>query len=122
MQDGGYCVGVVARASGQGNLLGYFYDTRYATVPAQNEWPQFDPQKAFLKLRMSDEDLLRGVWPILGIVEDWKKEEWPVPYYIRRNTFQGKSFTETFSGNGVSILGFKKFGDVTIFSISIFKY
>ena len=105
MQDGGYCIGVVARASGQGNLLGYFYDTRYATVPTQKEWPQFDPQKAFLKLRLSDEGLLRGVWPVLGVVEGWKKEEWPVPYYIRRNTFKGESFTETFFDKDLGRIG-----------------
>ena len=105
LNDGGYGIGVVARAASNGVILSYLFSDRYTTIPAQNELPKLDPQKALLKIRMGDLYLLNGSWTVLGDLEDWKKEMWPVPVYIQRNATVGKVWTETFWDKDVSRIG-----------------
>ena len=83
--QGGFGVGVVARAKGRGKvILAYFYGPWRATIPKLAEVENYKPQDAIRKIRVGNVGLVEGNWPIIGRSELWKRSEWPMPVFIRR--------------------------------------
>lgn len=90
LRAGGYGVGVVARADGKGGVIGYFFGPRLATPPELEALSSNTPNSAVLVANLGDLGLLRGEWKLLGRHRAWKREEWPIPVFVRRDAVTGQ--------------------------------
>jgi hypothetical protein len=88
--DGGYGVGVVARASKKGPTLGYFFGPRRDEVPELSDVQDLEAVDNVLVAKFGDLGLIRGRWPIIGALPGWRREEWPMPAFGRDEQLSGR--------------------------------
>ena len=88
LTDGGFGVGVVARATKKGPMiLAYLFGPKHEAVPPLSEVVGLDPSAAVAVLRIGDLHLVDGTWPILGRSTTWQRERWPMPLFTRKPPF-----------------------------------
>jgi hypothetical protein len=92
LRDGGFGVGVVARANPKGALLGYFFGPRRTSVPSIDDVADLKAETALLVGRFGYLGLKHGTWPIIGRIGDWNRTEWPMPVFVRYEQLTGRSF------------------------------
>lgn len=80
LEDGGYGIGLVARATG-GWVLGYFFDRIHVELPDLDAL-LLERDSAIAVERFGDDGLLNGTWPILGRIPAWNREAWPMPWFV----------------------------------------
>lgn len=86
LRQGGFAPGVVARATTEGKvILCYFFGPRRNVIPALEDVEGLVPGKAICVVRIGDLSLIRGDWPIIGNPISWKRSEWPMPPFVRRD-------------------------------------
>ncbi|WGM22965.1 Imm26 family immunity protein (plasmid) [Paenarthrobacter sp. OM7] len=91
LNGGGYGVGLVARMSSKGILLGYFFAQRWAQVPMLSDVKNLSPNDSVLIGRFSYLGLKQGQWEVLGPMAGWVPEEWPMPVFARTEPITGRS-------------------------------
>lgn len=96
LRDGGYAVGVIARANvEQGVVLGYFFGPRRLTSPALSDLQLLSAEDAVMVCRFGDLRLVRGDWPILGRFDIWNRRAWRMTKFQRRDVLNNQmSFVE----------------------------
>lgn len=104
--DGGFALGVVARVGPNGPIpLGYFFGPKIQQVPS-SEAIALNPAEALRIWRFGDLHLMDGRWPVVSRVKDWRREDWPMPKFIREEPIRGMTWLVTYSdsdpGVGVS--------------------
>lgn len=82
LRNGGYGIGVVARAK-RACILGYFFGPRRDSIPRLDDVSTLKPTSAVLVLRVGDLGLVNGEWPIIGNSMSWDRADWPMPVFIR---------------------------------------
>lgn len=76
LREGGYAVGVVARANPKAALLGYFFGPRRVGLPSLDDVVDLKPDDPVLVGKFGHLGLTKGTWPILGRLEDWDRAPW----------------------------------------------
>lgn len=100
LRRGGYGVGVVARTSPQRKiLLAYLFGPAWKTVPPVDEVKNLCPQDALRVARVGDLSLIDKTWPIIGQVQSWRREEWPMPPFVRREDITKKAWRVQYADN-----------------------
>lgn len=85
----GYAVGNIARMSKKGKVLfGYFFGPIRKEIPSLQEIKDLKADHALEKYRFGDLYLYNGDWPIIGSPEKWKRDEWPIPGFYRKDFLQ----------------------------------
>ena len=85
LRTGGYARGVVARSGPNGKgLLGYFFGPRLSS-PDCGTLGDLHPEDALLRIRFGDLGLIKGKWPICGHIPGWRRIDWPMPDFVRRD-------------------------------------
>lgn len=98
LRQGGFAVGVVARATAEGKvILCYFFGPSRTSVPALPDVERFGPSDAVRVLRVGDLSLLQGEWPIIGNTASWKRLEWEIPPFVRRDDLSRKAWRVQYS-------------------------
>jgi Immunity protein 26 len=92
LRDGGFAVGVVARANPQAALLGYFFGPRRDELPPLGDVRDLRPHDAILVGKFGHLGLTQGKWPILGRLDSWDRADWPMPVLVRYEELTGRSF------------------------------
>ena len=93
LQEGGFAVGVVARATAKGKvILCYFFGPRRIAVPVLDDIERLEPSDAVRVLRVGDLGLIRGEWPIIGQTTSWKRSDWPMPPFVRRDPLSRRAW------------------------------
>jgi hypothetical protein len=92
LTDGGFGTGLVARSSGRGVLLGYFFGPRHGQLPSLQQVRGLTPKDAVLVGKFGHLGLTRGTWPMLGRFEAWNRTDWPMPILIRYEELTGRSY------------------------------
>jgi hypothetical protein len=92
LREGGYGVGIVARANPGAALLGYFFGPRHTDVPSLDDVANLKPADAVLVGKFGHLGLTGGTWPILGRVQGWDRDQWPMPVFVRYEELTGRSF------------------------------
>lgn len=93
LRRGGLAVGVVARTTSKGKvILCYFFGPRRAAVPTSAELERLKPTDAVRVVLVGDLSLIRGTWPIIGQTTSWKRLDWPMPEFVRRNPLSHKAW------------------------------
>lgn len=88
---GGYGVGVVAHHDRRGGVIGYLFGLRFNDVPTLDDVAGLRPTDAVRVMRFGDLGLIKRQWPILGRLDNWEPEEWPIPEFGRREP-SGRAF------------------------------
>jgi hypothetical protein len=100
LRDGGYSVGVVARSPKKGKvLLGYFFRARFPSVPKPSDLPVLLPENAIKVAKFGDLSLMTGEWPVLGHLENWDRDDWPMPKFIRRDPLGKRARLVSYADN-----------------------
>lgn len=98
LRQGGFAVGVVARATTEGKvILCYFFGPRLTVVPELAELDRLRPHEAVRVVRVGDLSLIRGEWPIIGKTISWKRSDWPMPPFVRRSELSRKAWRVQYS-------------------------
>ncbi|HEX2051788.1 MAG TPA: Imm26 family immunity protein [Actinomycetota bacterium] len=74
--DDRWVVGRIARKTRQ-TVLAYFFTPARERVPELKEISHLTAADSFLQLRISDQRMVDGRWPVLGH-DDFHRDEWPV--------------------------------------------
>jgi hypothetical protein len=99
LSEGGYAVGVVARANTAGVLFGYFFGPRRDAVPSLTDVQGLAPEDAVLVGKFGYLGLRERKWPILGRLETWNRRDWPMPAFVRYEELSGRSFKVIYDEN-----------------------
>jgi hypothetical protein len=92
LPDGGFAVGIVARANPKGVLLGYFFGPRRSNPPAVAELERLTSADAVLTTKLGHLGLIDARWPVLGRTQDWDPGLWPMPTFVRYEQLTGRIF------------------------------
>jgi len=92
--------GVVARSAGGGVLCCYFFQS-----DPNSKVPQCkpNPENAVAAFRVGDLYLLNGRWDIVGVINPWKRKQWPIPFFIRRDILRPIAWEVDYGDNPNSI-------------------
>ena len=83
LRDGGYAVGLAARTDGKGIVVGYFFGQRFDIPPEAGE---VDPSDVVWISMFGDLGLVKREWPVIGRLPGWRREDWPMPVFGRRES------------------------------------
>jgi Immunity protein 26 len=81
----GWVLGVYARVKkgrGLGVPFGYFFGDVCNAIPDASIIPTLRPSHAILQTCFGDIGLIEGRWPIIGKIEPWTRDDWPMPYMM----------------------------------------
>lgn len=92
LRDGGFALGIVARANAEAALLGYFFGPRRQEQPSLGDAAGLLPQQAVLVGRFGHLGIRRGTWPLLGREPGWDRSTWPTPVFVRYEELTGRTF------------------------------
>jgi len=96
--NGGYATGLVARLSPQGKvMLAYLFGPTHWTLPTLGDVQALKPADALKVIRTGDVAVANGRWPVLGNVLDFRREDWPVPMFIRRADALKRAWQATYA-------------------------
>ena len=90
LKDGGFGIGLIARANRKGVLLGYFFGPRQVAAPSLEDAAELSPEQAILVQRFGHLGLKQKTWPLLGRLDGWDRHQWPVPIFIRHEELTGR--------------------------------
>ena len=99
LRDGGFGLGIVARANPGGVLLGYFFSPKHSELPLLREAGGLTAPGAVLVRRFGHLGLVQGKWPILGKLDGWDRDEWPMPIFGRYESLTGRSLRVIYDAN-----------------------
>lgn len=95
LRDLGYAVGVLARTSGEGHALGYFFGPRVFDVSDVTA-NSLEASNAILISKFGDIELVRGDWPIIDFIDPWDPSKWPMMPLARIDECVGKAWLSTY--------------------------
>lgn len=90
LRTSGYAVGVIARDSRKGVLLGYFFGPRRDSVPSLGDLSDLRALDAIWIAKFGHLGLKGGKWPIIGQQPDWDRAQWPTPLFARYEELTGR--------------------------------
>ena len=76
----GFGLGLVAGAK-RGRCLGYFFGPLCLSLPSLSDCAGLTAKDAKFVQRFSDYHIRVEYWPKLGLLHDWKEDEWPMPVF-----------------------------------------
>jgi len=98
LPNGGFATGVVARSTADGRvILCYFFGPRRRAVPRLSDVESSRPSDAVVVLRVGDLGLINGEWSVIGNSSYWRREEWPIPNFMRADPLSGRAWRVEYS-------------------------
>lgn len=98
LRSGGFAVGVVARTPAQGEVIvADLFGPKRSAVPPLAELASLQPKGALRVIRVGDLGLVDGSWPMIGQAPRWRREEWRIPAYVRRDELGRKTWRVVYS-------------------------
>jgi hypothetical protein len=73
-------------------LLGYFFGPKYARLPTLADAAGLSPDRAAFVAKFGDLALKRGTWTVLGTLNSWDRQAWPIPVFVRYEELSGRTF------------------------------
>jgi hypothetical protein len=91
LRNGGFAVGLIARARRTGKILfGYFWGPKRDQLPKSEELQHLQPQEAVFMCRFGDLGLMNRKWEIIESSQVWQRGNWPMPPFVREDCISGK--------------------------------
>ena len=108
LRSRGFAVGVIARvASSGGIVLAYFFPKVWDHAPSMSDVKGLKPETAVRVLRVGDLSLVQGTWPVIGLDPAWRRGEWAVPEFIRRDDLSRRAWRVRYSDRDVNVVEFE---------------
>jgi hypothetical protein len=103
LRTGGYGIGVIARASkkNSGGLLGYFFGPKREDIPSFDDVSHLKPSEAIRIVVFGDLHLLDQKWQVIGSIAPWDRQDWPMPYFVRKDDISKKAWRVRLSETNV---------------------
>jgi hypothetical protein len=102
LRNGGFARGVVARAAPEGAVLyGYFFGPKLSSLD-DVEPERLRPEFAIAQMVFGDLGLINGEWKIIGSLPGWRRSDWCMPDFIRRDPVGGRAWRVRRSDNDPS--------------------
>jgi hypothetical protein len=93
-----FALGVVARRAPRGRILyGFFFGPKLCSIPKLAELPPLRSSEAVYHTIFGDLGLHNGTWPIIGNLQRWKREDWGMPVFYRRDAFSNQLYEVQYS-------------------------
>ena len=83
LRKGGYARGVVARTNGKGIVFGYFFGPRIDQEQDARVDTTVVPRQAIFLGLFGDLGLIKREWAVVGKIEPWCRDGWPMPPFVR---------------------------------------
>lgn len=83
LEPKGFAIGVVARMSNNGKILGYFFGEKYFRLPTMDLIGELNCKKAIRTVMVGGDRIIKKKWPIIGEIENWNRKKWPIPDFLR---------------------------------------
>ena len=99
LRDGGFGIGLIARANPGGVLLGYFFGPMRPDVPKLEDVVGLRPDDAVLVRKFGHLGITQGKWPLIGRTVGWERRYWPTPVFVRYEELTGRSFRVYYDDN-----------------------
>lgn len=84
LANGAYGVGVLVRADGEGRAYGLFFGPAIDD-PVRLDLAALAPKTSVLRCKFGDHGLVTGRWRVVGQIDHWSRERWPLPHFARRH-------------------------------------
>lgn len=98
LPSGGFASGVVARSTADGQVvLCYFFGPRRRALPRIADLESSRPSEAVVVLRVGDLGLINGEWRVIGNSSTWRRDEWPIPNFMRADPLSGRAWRVEYS-------------------------
>jgi hypothetical protein len=98
LRNGDFTVGLVARATTKGKvILSYFFGPRRNCIPALSAIEHLRPADSVRAIIVGDLGLIQGKWPVIGQCAHWKRQEWPMPVFLREEPLSGRRWRVYYS-------------------------
>lgn len=108
LRQGGVAVGLVTRASIEGKVvLCYFFGPSRSAVPKLAELERLKSYEAVLVARVGDLSIIRGDWPIIGQSTSWKRLDWPVPPFVRRDDLGRRAWVVQYTDDDPNVIAYE---------------
>ena len=99
----GFALGLVARKPKRGPVvLGYFFGPRRKQLPDSSELQQVKAEQANMICRVKDGGLHRGLWRIIGHHPHWRRKDWPMPAFHRKEGLSGRGLRAEYDGDDLT--------------------
>ena len=89
LRRGGWCTGLIARASRDGVCVAYFYGPRREQPPAADELVMPPPGDAILIARFGVSAFASGTWKVRGTASNWDRDRWRPLEFVEMPPFGG---------------------------------
>lgn len=97
LRNGGFARGVVARVNPRAAcIFGYFFGPKH-NEPSTVDLNGLDPQMAIASMRFGDLGIIKGEWKILGHIQEWNRDCWKMPDFIRREPIANRAWLVRYS-------------------------
>lgn len=88
LRSGGYAHGVVARLDRNGLVFAYFFGPQ-VSKPDPSSLDRNEVHSAVLCGQTGDGALKDGTWPVVGSVDNWSRDRWPMPAFVSKTDDPG---------------------------------
>jgi hypothetical protein len=102
LRNGGFARGVVTRLSGNGEIFAYFFGPKLTGPEAS--FDDVRAENALLSGRCGDLGLLKGEWPLAGHLNNWNRNDWPLPALYREDAEAQKAWLSYYDNNDLKFL------------------
>jgi Immunity protein 26 len=92
LRDGGFAVGLIARANRNGVLFGYFFGPKRSALPTTRDLTGLSATGAVLVTTFGHLGVRDGKWPLIESATEWNREAWPMPTFGRFEELSGRAF------------------------------
>lgn len=91
LDTGKFALGLAARVAPKGKvLLGYFFGVVCRQLPTLSDVPQLNKENAVFVALFGDLGLYKGLWPVIGHLDPWEPQAWPMPMFVRTDVISGE--------------------------------
>lgn len=97
LREGGFARGIVTRLSGDGLIYVYFFGPKLAR--AQGAFDDARARDAVLSGICGDLGLIKGAWLLAGQLNEWSREEWPLPALYREDSEARRAWLSYYDDN-----------------------
>ena len=102
LKNGAAALGVVARKPKGGKIvLGYFFSASASGAQGIELAHDLKAGEASHIFIFGDPYIKSGRWPIVGEINNWSRETWPVPKFLSRDPLSGKNYLVTYSDSNL---------------------
>jgi Immunity protein 26 len=96
-------LGLIARGGKRAGKLGYFFRIGLYDEAKERDNLSLDLNQAIWIAKFGDLHILRGKWPLVGKLNGFSREAWPMPVFARHHEGFNINYICTYDENDVSL-------------------